>query len=114
MSKTTKNNLVLIIIAILLIILPLAINPSAEYGGADGHAEEAITEIKPEYEPWFSSFYEPPSGEIESLLFSVQAAFGAGIIGYILGNIKGKKSGREEIKHELNQNSSKNNIENKQ
>ncbi|WP_300277571.1 energy-coupling factor ABC transporter substrate-binding protein [Peptacetobacter sp.] len=112
MSKTTKNNLLLIIIAILLIVLPLAINPGAEYGGADGHAEEAITEIKPEYEPWFSSFYEPPSGEIESLLFSVQAAFGAGIIGYILGNIKGKKSGREEIKKELNRDLTSENNEN--
>lgn len=101
MSKTTKTNILLIILAIALIVLPLVINPGAEYGGADGHAEEAITEINPEYEPWFASFYEPPSGEIESLLFSVQAAFGAGIIGYILGNLKGKKSGREEMRKEL-------------
>lgn len=113
MSKTTKNNLILIIIAILLVVLPLTINPGAEYGGADGHAEEAITEIQPEYEPWFTSFYEPPSGEIESLLFSVQAAFGAGIIGYILGNIKGKKTGKEEIKKELSENFSKKNNEDK-
>ncbi|MGL5329179.1 MAG: energy-coupling factor ABC transporter substrate-binding protein [Peptostreptococcaceae bacterium] len=95
MSKTRKKNtmkinLMLLLLAIGLIILPLILNPSAEYGGADGQAEELITEIAPEYEPWFTSFYEPPSGEIESLLFSTQAALGAGLIGYYLGSRKRK------------------------
>ncbi|MCG4586012.1 energy-coupling factor ABC transporter substrate-binding protein, partial [Anaerosalibacter bizertensis] len=54
-------------------------------------AEGVIEEINPDYEPWFESLWEPPSGEIESLLFSVQVAIGAGVIGYILGNMKGKK-----------------------
>ena len=98
LSKTTKNNIILLIIAVLLVILPLAFNPGAEYGGADGEAETAINEIKPEYEPWFSGIYEPPSGEIESLLFSTQAAIGAGVIGYVIGKIRGKKEVREEIK----------------
>ncbi len=54
-------------------------------------AETAITEINPDYEPWFSSLYEPASGEIESLLFAVQAALGAGVAGFILGRITAKK-----------------------
>ena len=87
-KKGNKLNWMLLLLAIVLIILPLIFNPSAEYGGADGEAEEAITEISPNYEPWFTSFYEPPSGEIESLLFSTQAALGAGIIGYYLGSWK--------------------------
>ena len=37
------------------------------------------------YEPWYSSIYEPQSGEIESLLFALQAAVGSLIIGYFLG-----------------------------
>ncbi len=41
------------------------------------------------YQPWFSSVWTPPSGEIESLLFALQAAFGAIIIGYFLGYYRG-------------------------
>lgn len=94
MSMNTKSrkktNLILFIVAVVIIIAPLLFNPYAEYGGADGHAENAIGEINKDYEPWFSSLYEPPSGEIESLLFSVQAAIGAGFIGYYLGSRKRK------------------------
>lgn len=85
-----KLNLALLLLVVVLIITPLVINSGAEYGGADGEAESLITEIRPDYEPWFSSLYEPPSGEIESLLFSTQAALGAGIIGYLLGRMKRK------------------------
>lgn len=93
LSKMAKTNILLIVLAVLLIIMPLVMNPNAEYGGADGEAETLITEIAPDYEPWFESFYEPPSGEIESLLFSVQAALGAGIIFYYLGYKKGQRKG---------------------
>jgi cobalt/nickel transport protein len=34
--------------------------------------------------------YEPPSDEIESLLFALQAALGAGFIGYYIGYKRGK------------------------
>lgn len=63
----------------------------SEFEGADDEAGDVIGEINPDYEPWIESFWEPPSGEVESLLFSVQVAIGAGTIGYILGNMKGKK-----------------------
>lgn len=89
-KKANKNNFIMLLIAVALIVTPLILKPGAEYGGADGQAEGAITEIAPEYEPWFSSLYEPPSGEIESLLFATQAALGAGIIGYYLGSRKAK------------------------
>lgn len=89
-KAANRTNLILLLLTIAIIVIPLIINSKAEYGGADGEAESAITEIDPSYEPWFSSFYEPPSGEIESLLFSVQAALGAGIIGYYLGSRKKK------------------------
>lgn len=89
--KTRNKNILLLILTVILIITPLILNSTAEYGGADGEAESLISEINPNYKPWFSSLYEPPSGEIESLLFSTQAAIGAGIIGYFLGYKKGKK-----------------------
>lgn len=93
MSANSKTkNFILLALTIILIITPLLLNSKAEYGGADGEAENLISEINPDYKPWFSSLYEPPSGEIESLLFSTQAAIGAGFIGYYLGSRKGKKS----------------------
>lgn len=87
-KSANKTNWLLLLLTVAIAIIPLIINSGAEYGGADGEAESAITEINPSYEPWFSSFYEPPSGEIESLLFSTQAALGAGVIGYYLGSRK--------------------------
>ena len=63
----------------------------SEFGGADGEAEGVILDINPDYEPWAEPILEPPSGEIESLLFSVQVAIGAGTIGYILGMFREKK-----------------------
>lgn len=89
--KTRKKNLLLFLLTIVLIITPLIIKKGSEFGGADGQAEDAIVEINPDYEPWFESLWEPPSGEIESLLFSTQAAIGAGVIAYFFGYMRGKK-----------------------
>lgn len=86
-----KKNLILIIIVILISVIPLLTLKNAEFAGADGLAETAVTEIAPDYKPWFSSIYEPASGEIESLLFALQAAIGAGVMGFILGRITAKK-----------------------
>lgn len=89
--KSKNKNIILLFLTIILIVTPLILNSNAEYGGADGEAESLINEINPNYKPWFKSLYEPPSGEIESLLFSTQAAIGSVIIGYYLGYKKGKK-----------------------
>ncbi len=90
--KTSNRNILLILILVVMLSVPLLVLKDAEFGGADGQAEDAISEINPDYEPWFSPFIEPASGEIESLLFSLQAAIGAGIIGYFLGFVKGKRN----------------------
>lgn len=86
-----KKNLILIIIVIIISVIPLLTLKNAEFAGADGLAETAITETNPDYKPWFSPVYEPASGEIESLLFALQAAIGAGVMGFILGRITAKK-----------------------
>lgn len=85
-----KKNLLLFALVVILAIAPLLLLKNAEFNGADGEAEEAITDINTSYEPWFSSIWEPPSGEVESLLFVVQAAIGAGFIGYFIGFMRGK------------------------
>jgi cobalt/nickel transport protein len=96
-----KKNLLLLFIVVVLAVFPLFIQQGAEFGGADGEAEEAIGEINSSYEPWSSSIWEPPSGEIESLLFVLQAAIGAGFIGYFIGYTRGKSRPKEgnERKH---------------
>lgn len=86
-----KKNLILIIIVIIIAVIPLLTLKNAEFAGADGLAETAVTELAPDYKPWFSPIYEPASGEIESLLFALQAAIGAGVMGFILGRITAKK-----------------------
>ena len=94
--KLWKKNLILIAIVVLIAVIPLVFLKDAEFGGADGLAEEAITEIAPDYEPWYSSLLEPASGEIESLLFALQAALGAGVVGFVLGRVTAKKPEKTE------------------
>ncbi|NQE33395.1 energy-coupling factor ABC transporter substrate-binding protein [Microcoleus asticus] len=88
-QATSQQNWMLVIAVIALAVIPLVF-VRGEYGGADGEAEKAITEIQPDYQPWFNHFFEPASGEIESLLFATQAALGAGVIGYAVGLYKGR------------------------
>ncbi len=57
----------------------------AAFSGADSRAQQAIGIIAPNYKPWFAPLFEPSSGEIASLLFALQAAIGAGVIGFWLG-----------------------------
>lgn len=95
-SSSAKLTVTLLLIVLAIIIVPLVMQKGAEFGGADGEAEGVITEINPNYEPWFSSIIEPASGEIESLLFASQASLGAGIIGYYIGTTRTKKKMREE------------------
>lgn len=91
MKSSSKKNILLLVLAVIITITPLIFMGGSEFEGADDEAGDVIEEINPDYEPWIESFWEPPSGEVESLLFSVQVAIGAGTIGYILGNMKGKK-----------------------
>ena len=76
--KLWQKNLILILLVVLIAAVPLWICKDGEFGGADGMAEELITETHPDYEPWFSPIFEPASGEIESLLFGSSASCWAG------------------------------------
>ena len=88
--KLWQKNLILVLLVVLIAAVPLWLCRGAEFGGADGLAEELIVETHPDYEPWFSPIFEPASGEIESLLFALQAALGAGVIGFVLGRMHDK------------------------
>jgi cobalt/nickel transport protein len=79
-------------------IAALVINQGAEFGGADSAAGALIAELRPGYQPWFSSIWEPPSGEIASLLFALQAAIGAGFVCFFFGYYMGKRKGEQVVK----------------
>ncbi|MFE0965822.1 energy-coupling factor ABC transporter substrate-binding protein [Streptomyces fungicidicus] len=97
MSRDAKINTLLLALVAALAVIPLVFglgdHKEEPFAGADAEAETAITEIDPDYEPWFSPLYEPPSGEIESALFALQAALGAGVIAYYFGLRRGRRQG---------------------
>jgi cobalt/nickel transport protein len=91
----SRYYVVIIVVVVFLFAAPLILFPSASFGGADSGAEQAISDSG--YVPWFTSIWTPPSSEIETLLFSLQAAIGALIIGYFIGNERGKRAKNKEV-----------------
>lgn len=89
------QNLLMLIAVVLLVALPLrmvkrpAPGPEGKmveiFRGSDDQAKDVIGTIAPGYQPWFKPLLEPPSEEIGSLLFALQAALGAGFLGYYIG-----------------------------
>src|SRR5690606_10144718 len=96
-NRNTRINALLLLVVAALAVLPLVLglgdHKEEPFAGADAEAETAITEIDPDYEPWFSPLYEPPSGEVESALFALQAAIGAGVLAYYFGLRRGRRQG---------------------
>ena len=90
-----KQNWLLAGAVVALAVIPL-IFVRGEYAGADAQAEGAIKDLNASYEPWFHPFFEPPSKEVESLLFASQAALGAGVIGFVVGLYRGRSERREK------------------
>lgn len=84
------------IIALFAVPLGLRLNaadrPEGEsYAGTDATASEVVSELDPGYRPWFFPLYEPSSAEVESGLFALQAALGAGGFGFALGRMSGRR-----------------------
>ncbi len=63
-----------------------------DFAGADDGAEEVVNKVDPGYDSWWSGIfgdYKLPD-ETESLLFALQAAIGAIIIGFFIGRVTKK------------------------
>jgi cobalt/nickel transport protein len=84
----------LLLIVVGLAAAPFFLYPQGDFAGADGLAEEMILEIAPSYQRWMEPLWEPPSSEVESLLFALQAAVGGAIIGFYLGRATGKTAAK--------------------
>ncbi|WP_099021357.1 energy-coupling factor ABC transporter substrate-binding protein [Mycolicibacterium palauense] len=86
--------LLLAVVAVFVCCVALGRSPASPDGGfvgTDTAAVESIARTDPGYEPWFHSVFSPPSAEIESGLFALQAAVGAGVFGYVLGAMRRRR-----------------------
>ena len=105
-----SRKLEIIVLAILLIFAAqffyISSTTHAEYGGADDKPAGVIEQITGgTYKPIASSIWVPPSAEIESLLFALQAAIGAGILGYFFGYYRAKNHYKKDLECEDNRKS---------
>lgn len=90
---------VLALVAILcfcgLFLFTSSIMGDAEYAGSDTIGSSKVAEIaglsEEDFQPLVPQ-WEPPSGEIESCLFALQAAIGGIFVGWVFGYWKGQKS----------------------
>ena len=92
---TIGGFLVLLLVAVFSISFMMA-PETTEGEEAFGGTDAAVTEILEDrgVKPWFEPLFEPGSGEIESGLFALQAALGAGVLGFALGNMRGRNRER--------------------
>lgn len=90
-------NLLLVAAAVLVFAVAIVVGAgrsTGEEGEKFGGTDAAVTEqLEGDgYTPWFQPLFSPGSGEIESGLFAVQAALGAGALGYCLGRLHGRRA----------------------
>ncbi|MDR2966684.1 MAG: energy-coupling factor ABC transporter substrate-binding protein [Methanobacteriaceae archaeon] len=92
MNNTTKN-IILLILVVVIAVVPMVMysglgEDEGYFSGTDDVASRIVEESG--YEPHPILLWEPPSPEIESLLFAVQAAIGGVILGYFIGKWQGQ------------------------
>jgi cobalt/nickel transport protein len=84
MSRSTMINWLLVLAVLVLAAVPLLMGSNTQFGGADGVAAQQIVASNPGFQPWFTPFFQP-APETASGLFALQAAIGAGFLGYFFG-----------------------------
>ena len=101
MTKNTKTVILLLVIAALIAVIPVAALRDAEFGGSDDAGSVMVEEIHGEYEPWFTPVLETAlggelPGEIESLIFCLQTGIGVGVIAFFMGRFVERKKWMEK------------------
>lgn len=97
--KFWKKALIILFLVAAITAFPLMYLKNSDFSGTDNQAKTAITEIDADYKPWISTMFQP-SAETESMLFALQAAIGAGVIGFGFGRLTAKKRSKEEVQHQ--------------
>jgi cobalt/nickel transport protein len=96
MIKNYKLELitVLAILAFVVIFLFISAGGTHEFSGSDDVGSQKISELTghpvESFKPLIPQ-YEPPSGEIESTLFALQASFGGLVLGLVFGYWLGQR-----------------------
>ena len=100
-SKWVTPVIIVLLVALFIISMVFGAKKTSSdeegFGGTDDAAAEAAEQAGAK--KWIEPIFQPNSGEVESGLFALQAALGAGIAGYALGRMSGRKKGREEAEH---------------
>lgn len=95
------RNLLLLAAIVLLMVVPLIVMPQSQFTGSDNQALDLITASTPGYHPWAEPLWTPPGSSMESLLFTLQAALGAGLLGYYIGR-RSRARDRKQASHDAN------------
>lgn len=80
--------LLIIGLVLAIFIVPFVINAEGEFGGTDGQGPDQISSSG--YTPWIEPLGYIPDEIGEIVLFSLQVAIGASIIGYFVGYFRAK------------------------
>jgi len=83
-----NKNLIFVLLILALFIFPFIAVNQGEFGGTDQIALDMVMEIDPNYQPIAENIFVPASGEVESMLFTLQGVIGASFIGYFIGKKK--------------------------
>jgi len=89
-QQVKMKYLYLIIIGLVLaiFILPFVVNNGKDFSGTDGQGPDQISSSG--YTPWIEPLGYVPDATGEIVIFSLQVAIGASIIGYFVGYLRAK------------------------
>jgi cobalt/nickel transport protein len=94
--KKTYSYIFALLVIVALVAIPLVVYQNASFAGTDDNAIQAIQSIDREYHPWYQGVKLFQSPEIISTFFALQAALGAGFLGYYIGYSRGKRANEKK------------------